>query len=147
MRKIVSWFNSYDEEYSELFSHLTKNWQMKPHYAKAFLDTYKKNIGKMFSKGQKRMSQLRDSSPLSYFALGVDAPDLVLVGQAYQAYMVDLRRGRHIGTPVEMAIWAILANRSDVLDGLDRGFSSYIDETYEEMFPGLLEEVFDVSIG
>ena len=144
---MVSWFNSYDEEYSELFSHLTEKWQMKPHYATAFLDTYKKDIGKMFSKGQKRMSQLRDSSPLSFFALGLDSPDLVLVGQAYQAYMVDLRQGRHIGTSVEKAIWAILANRSDLVEGLDRGFSNYIDENYEEMFPELFEEVFDVSIG
>ena len=143
----MSWFNSYDKEFSELFSHLSEEWQMKPYYcAKAFLDTYKKDIGKMFSKGQKRMSQLRDSSPLSFFALGLEAPDLALVGQAYKAFMVDLRRGRHIGTSVEKAIWAILANRSDLVDGLDRGFSSYIDETYEEMFPELFEEVFDVSI-
>lgn len=120
---------------------------MKPHYATAFLDTYKKDIGKMFSKGQKRMSQLRDSSPLSFFALGLDSPDLVLVGQAYQAYMIDLRHGRHIGSSVEKAIWAILANRSDLVEGLDRGFSNYIDETYEEMFPELFEEVFNVSIG
>ena len=37
----MSWFKSYDEEYAELLSHLTKNWEMKPLYARAFLGAYK----------------------------------------------------------------------------------------------------------
>ena len=50
----MSWFKSYDEEYKELFSHLTGRWEMKPHYARVFLDAYKKSIGKILSNGKKR---------------------------------------------------------------------------------------------
>ena len=57
----MSWFKSYDEEYAELLSHLTKNWEMKPLYARAFLGAYKKSIGKMFSKSKTRSSQLREN--------------------------------------------------------------------------------------
>ena len=55
--------------------------------------------------------------------------------------MTDLRRGKHVGTTVEKAIWAILA-RSDLVEDLDRLFSEYIDDTHEEKFPGLFDEVF-----
>jgi hypothetical protein len=34
---------------------------MKPEYAKAFLDAYKKNIGKMLAEGKQRVSALRNS--------------------------------------------------------------------------------------
>ena len=140
----MSWFKSYDEEYAELLSHLTKNWEMKPLYARAFLGAYKKSIGKMFSKSKTRSSQLRENPDpaLSLFAMAyIDDYDFALVGQAYRAYMTDLRRGKHVGTTVEKAIWAILA-RSDLVEDLDRLFSEYIDDTHEEKFPGLFDEVF-----
>ena len=72
----------------------------------------------------------------------MDCHDLALVGQAYSAYMADLRRGKHIGTDIEKAIWAILANRSDLVADGDRLFSEYIDDAHEERFPGLFDEVF-----
>ena len=139
------WLKSYDEEYVGLLRHLTDHWEMEPYYAKAFLGTYKKSIGKMLAKGRARSERLRNSldpeASLMAFTLAADE-DLALVGQAYQAYMSDLRRGRHIGTDVEKAIWAILVNRSDLVSDLDKGFGNYIAENHEQEFPRLLDEVF-----
>lgn len=72
----------------------------------------------------------------------MDDLNFALVGQAYTAYMRDLRRGKHVGTAVEKTIWAILANRGDLVADLDRLFSEYIDDTQEELFPELFDEVF-----
>ncbi len=141
----MSWFKSYDKEYEELFSRLTERWEMKPHYARAFLDAYKRSIGKVLSSGKKRMSKLHESTDPSvrlFAFVNADSHDLALVGQAYTAYMTDLRRGKHVGTDVEKAIWAILANRSDLFSDADRLFSEYINETHEERFPRLFDEVF-----
>ncbi len=57
----MSWFKSYDKEYRELLSHLTGKPGMKPLYARAFLDAYKRSIGNMLSKGKRRSSQLLES--------------------------------------------------------------------------------------
>ena len=48
-------FNSYDKEYEDLFSYLTDHydWEMKRRYAKAFLEAYKKPLGKKLRKGRK----------------------------------------------------------------------------------------------
>ena len=141
----MTWFESYDGEYGELFSYLTENWGMKPHYARAFLGAYKKSIGKMLPKGKRRSAQLRESSypGVRLFAFAyMDDQSFALVRQAYKAYKADLRRGKHVGTAVEKAIWAILANRSDLVADLDALFSKYICETHEERFPGLFDEVF-----
>lgn len=140
---------SYDEEYSELYEYLTAGWQMKPEYARAFLDTYKRSIGKILANGKKRMSRLENSGnpemALAAFAnLGEEHP-FALVGQAYQAYMTDLRRGTHVGTPVEAAIWAILVNRSDLLETIDRGLAQFIERKHEEKFPRLLQQVFSAN--
>jgi hypothetical protein len=136
---------SYDDEYLELYEYLTQQWDMKPDYARPFLNEYKKSIGKLFSEGKKRMEVLENSSApemrLMRYANPGQEYDFALVGQAYQAYMGDLRRGRHVGTPVEKTIWAILANRSDLVETIDRAFARWIDETYEEKFPGLFDEL------
>jgi len=137
---------SYDEEYLELYEYLTQDWKMKPEYAKSFLDAYKKSIGKMFSQGKQRMSMLESSSDpearlLRVANFGQEYP-FALVGQAYQAYMGDLRRGKHVGEPIELAIWAILGNRPDLLESIDRAFANYISEKAEEKFPNLFEDVF-----
>ncbi len=143
---------SYDDEYQELCEYLTHEWRMKPLYAKAFLDAYKKNIGKILAGGKQRTAIIeRSTDPetrlLGYALFRGEEHSLALIGQAYQAYMKDLRRGKHIGTPVEFAIWAILANRSDLLEGLDRGFAAYIEETHKNKFPNLFDEVFEKNEG
>jgi len=138
---------SYDGEYSELYEYLTEDWRMKPQFAKAFLDTYKRSIGKILANGKKRMSKLENSAnpetALAAFASLGQENALALVGQAYQAYMTDLRTGVHVGTPVETAIWAILVNRSDLLEAIDRSFAQYIRSKHEEEFPRLFQQVFN----
>ena len=144
----MGWFNSYDEEYRELFSHLTEEWDMKPEYVRSFLNTYKKSIGKILSKSKKRSSILRESSnpELSLFAIAyvddLEEYNYTIVVQAYSAYMNDLRRGRHVGTFVEKVIWAILADNLELVESVDRFFAEYIEEEYEKKFPRLFEEVF-----
>ena len=146
----MSWFSSFDDEYVELLAHLTEHWQMKPSYATTFLLAYKKSIGKMLSEGKRKASQLRSSpSPEAqlFAAAFIDDHDFALVGQAYKAYMADLRRGRHVGTQIERAIWAILAKRSDLLEDLDRGLANYIDENWSKEFPTLFEDVYSADEG
>ena len=141
----MSWFKSYDDEYRELLSLLVDNWEMKEHYAQAFMDTYKRNIGRMVASGEEMAKQLRSQDSglqQTILALDFEDPNLVVVCQAYLAYMNDLRKGKFVGSMVEKAIWAILANRSDLLGHLDAYFAEYIFDEHEKKFPELLEEVF-----
>ena len=141
----MGWLNSYNEEYHELLCHLTKEWGMKPRYAQAFLSSYKKSIGKILSRVKERSSLLLegDNPEMRLFAVAyIDYHDLAIFGQAHRAYLNDLRSGKHVGTSVEKAIWAILANRSDLLEDIDQPLSKYVEESYEDMFPDLLAEAF-----
>ena len=108
MGKIFGLFKSYDDAYLELYEYLTEKWKMKPGYAKPFLDAYKRIIGKTFCQGREKIKKLEKSSDpeirlMMYSNVGQEY-EFALVGQAYQAYMGDLRRGRHVGTPVEKVI-------------------------------------------
>jgi len=148
---LMGLFKSFDAEYRELYKHLTEDWCMKPDYAKPFLDAYKKSVGKMLSKGRKRMSQpMPQHTDFPHLQAALSGTtdfgqdyNFAIVGQAYQAYMRDLRRGKYVGTVVEKTIWAILSNRSDLVGLLDRPFEKYVDKKQEELFPNLLEDVFD----
>ena len=140
-------FSSYDSEYQELYEHLVEEWDMKPAYAKPFLDAYKKSVGKKLANGRKQMEKhMGGNDPTlslaAYANLGQEL-DFSLVAQAYEAYMTDLRRGRHVGTVVEKTIWAILFNRSDLIETIDRPFQKFIDEKCQQKFPGLLDEAFE----
>lgn len=143
---MFGFFKTYNNEADELYDHLINHWDMRPEYARAFLDAYRKSLGRLLAKGRERMSMLENSdSPdmrmTRNLSRGEDE-EFALVGRAYQAYMEDLRRGRHVGTKIEMAIWAVLVNRTDLVEHLDGGFARYIDSRWEEEFPSLLEEVF-----
>jgi hypothetical protein len=142
-------FKKYDDVYDELYDHLVNDWQMKDRYAKAFLDVYRKTLAKIHGEGKERMHQLRNSDNPEHRLLSVvaggDQNNYALVAQAYMGYMADLRRGKHIDTDVELAIWAILSNRSDLLETLDRAFARYIEEKTEEKFPKLFDTVFSIA--
>jgi hypothetical protein len=142
-------FKSYDDEYLELYEYLTQEWGMHSGYAKPFLNAYKKNLGKMYSEALKRMVSAETSSnsailSLSRIASGGDEypHSYVLVSQAYQAYLSDLRHGKHVGSSIEMAIWAILLKRLDLTNDIDRVLGKFIETKQEEKFPELLETVF-----
>ena len=74
-----------------------------------------------------------------------DENNYALVAQAYLAYMTDLRRGRHVGDDLELAIWAILYYRSDLFETYDPGFAKYITEETEKKFPELFATVFKMD--
>ena len=141
----MCWFRSYDEESEEIYDYLTGSLKMKPQYAQPFLKAYGNRLGKMLYKGKKKSTQLLNRPGLESTMLAIDLADprIILVSQAYKAYMSDLRSGRYVRTPVENAIWAILAEHTDMLEQIDRSFSEYIEENQEELFPGLLDKVFD----
>ena len=84
---MLGFFKSYDEEYLELYEYLTQEWAMKAEYAKPFLNTYKKDIGKKLFEGKKRMAILENSSDpearLISIANSGQEYDFALVGQAY----------------------------------------------------------------
>lgn len=138
---------TYDEEYLNLYEHLTKQWKMKSQYAKSFLNAYKKSIGKMFLEGKKRIQMLENGGYPEVKLMKRSNPgfefDLVLIEQAYVAYMKDLRSGKHVGTSVEKSIWAILSNRPDLIENFDKNFSKWIYDNQEKEFPGLFEKVYD----
>jgi hypothetical protein len=131
--------------YQELLEHLTQNWEMKPQYARPFLDAYKKDVVKKLARGRRRTEKaITGNDPtasLAAHAMEGQELDYSLVAQAYEAYMTDLRRGRHVGTPVEKATWAILFNRSDLLESIDQLIHKTIVENSEQRFPGLLVDV------
>ena len=55
--------------------------------------------------------------------------------------MADLRREKYVGSPVEIPVWAILDNCSDLLHDLDDGLAEYIENQREEKFPKLYGDV------
>ena len=124
---------------------LVDDWGMRYKYASAFLNNYKKSITKMVASGRKKSLDLRAANlglEGTILALDFEDPNLVLVSQAYLAYMIDLRKGKLISTPTEKAIWAILVNRSDLLGEIDRPLAKYIDDQHGKQFPSLFDEVF-----
>ena len=142
----MGFFKTYDDEYFELYEYLTQDWTMKSKYAKPFLNTYKKSIGKMFYKGKKRMASFENSQDIRKQFLAVAGDDneaYVLVAQAYKAYVKDLRRSTHIDTPVESAIWAILCKNPNLVGSLDNVLEKWIDDdNCRQKFPNLKNEVF-----
>ena len=144
---MFGFFKSYNAETRELSEYLQDNWKMKPTYADAFLDTYKKEVGGSLVLCRKRLAAAQNSSDpdQSHAAntiLGQEFP-MALVTAAYGGYMSDLRKGKYAGTDVEKSIWAILSTRSDIVDQMDPAFGKHIVKSFEEKFPGLFDEVFE----
>ena len=139
----MSWFDSYEDEYQELLDYLINDyrWMMKRRYAVAFLNAYRRKIGKRLRRGRIQASNIE--SPL--LALELEDLKYPVVTTAYEAYMIHLRRGKHVGTDVEKVIWAILDNCSGVLEEVDKGFHDYIVENAEKKFPDLYGEVLSLD--
>ena len=135
--------------YNELLRFLTEEWEMKERYARAFLDTYRSSIAKIHKESILRYASLANSSNPEEYLTSVANEGMQhtmpLVSQAYQAYMTELRRGKHVGTDVELAIWGILANRSDIIDHFDPAFGKWIFEQYNVKFPNLFDDVFNLG--
>ena len=145
----VAVFRSYKKELGELSEHLlSESFGMRRRYASAFLSAYGRRMAKRYGKAT-RMSEsiLASQSNLQQTTVALELVnlDIAFVAAAYQGYMGDLRRGRHVGTDVEKAIWAILDNRRDLLRDLDGGLAEYIGDQAEKRFPRLYSDVFGVD--
>lgn len=143
-------FTSYKKEFNELREHLlSEHIGMRPRYASAFLNVYGRRMAKRYRKASKMsdsiMSSPQSSLPQTIVALDLSDLNVVFIATAYSAYMADLRRGKHVGTDVEKAIWAILDNRSDLLP--DQGFADYINEHAVDKFPDLYGGVLRLDDG
>lgn len=68
--------------------------------------------------------------------------DFAIVGQAYMGYLQDLRHGRHVGTDVELAIWALLLNHMDLIEQTDKAVAAFVNREHQKQFPNLLEQVY-----
>lgn len=124
---------------------------MKERYARAFLDAYRRKMSKIHKDILKKYQDMEKSGNpelrLAVMAMGGkrDALAHVLIAQAYNAYKLDLRSGKHVGTDVELAVWGMLSNRSDLLDPIDKSLAKFIREKYEEKFPRLYDELFNMG--
>ena len=144
-KKIMFGFGKKPDHFTSLLEYLVDDWQMKTRYASAFLSAYRSDISALHDSGLKRLEASFDLSKPENRLLAYQMPDLrafAIVGQAYKAYLNDLRRGKYVGTEVEISIWAILSNRSDLVADVDKAFAKYIEDNYEKKFPSLFEEVF-----
>lgn len=137
-------FGKAPDHFSDLLEHLVEDWCMRTRYASAFLSEYRTPISKIHEHGLKNLDRVRThgDAEQKLIALSTEPKDYALVGQAYQAYLTDLRRGKHVGTDIELVIWAILAHRIDLLESIDRGLARFIESKQEERFPDLFAEVF-----
>ena len=131
------------DHFTELSVHLVEKWHMRARHAKAFISAYRRNISELHEAGVGRFHSNQVPS-FRVLAVGrdVDPCDFSLVKQAYVAYMTDLRHGRHLGTDVELAIWAILAKRSDLVRPIDSATAKFFEDNWELLFPELFEIVF-----
>jgi len=136
-------------EYNALQKYLREEWRMKPLYITALLDAYRLDICEKHRAAVIRQQQSESSASavdrLQANAYDSTYVDTALVAQAHQGFLRDLRRGVHVDTDVELAIWAILISRSDILEHFDRGLVNFTYDKYEERFPLLFERVFDRS--
>ena len=121
-------FGKKPDHFVELMEHLVDRSGMRTRFASAFLSAYRDDVSKRFEDGAKRTQQTLASLTRAQQLMfnPSDIYDFAIVGQAYMAYMQDLRRGRHIGTDIERAIWALLVNHSDLLEQSDKALASYI---------------------
>jgi hypothetical protein len=131
------------DHFTELSVHLVEKWHMRARYANAFVSAYRRDISALHecSAGNFQGSEMTVSSVLSVGG-DVHPCDFSLVRQAYKAYMTDLRQGRHLGTDVELAVWAILAKRSNLVKTLNSAIGRFVEDNWELLFPDLFEVAF-----
>lgn len=125
---------------------MTEEWHFKSRYAQAFLTAYRTDISALHEEGLARLDASVDLSKPENRLLAYLIPDLRafgLVGQAYKGYLSDLRQGKYVGTDVEIAIWAILWNRTDLLASVDRPLAQYIEKDPEKKFVQLFDVAFE----
>jgi hypothetical protein len=137
---LFDFFKDYSQEANEIKNYLINTWGMRSEYATPFVEVYKNDLGKLVSRGRKKMSELNlaSSQGEEYLKMFSDN-DLrfSLVGQSYHAYFKDLRNGRHIGSPIEYAVWAILFFENDLVAAQNHAFANFIIKNVDSKVPGI----------
>ncbi len=137
-------FGKKPDHFADLMEHLVDRAGMRTRFATAFLSAYRSEVSKRFEDGTKRAEKtLATMSRVQQLMFNPsEVYDFTIVAQAYTGYMQDLRRGRHVGTDVERAIWALLVNHIDLLEQTDKALANWIGQQHQNQFPKLLEEVY-----
>lgn len=132
------------DHFPELMEHLVERSGMRTRFASAFLSAYRDEVSQRLEEGSKRtqemLSMLSRAQQLMFNPAEVF--DFAIVGQAYMGYLQDLRHGRHVGTDVELAIWALLLNHMDLVDQTDKVVGTFVSQEHEKQFPNLLAQVY-----
>lgn len=137
-------FGNTPDHFGALLEYLVEDWGMRARFASAFLTAYRIPISKLHERGLRNLGRVaaNGSADQRLIAMASEPRDYAIVGQAYQAYLKDLRRGRHVGTDVELSIWAILVSHSDLLTAIDAGLADFMQSKHSERFPQLFDTVF-----
>jgi hypothetical protein len=125
----------------EIVDDLT-DWGMRPKYAEAFAKAYAKPLSVGLERIAKGFHGADAGTRLGLLANG-GLLRMAEVSQAIISFSTDLRRGVHVGTNVERAVWAILIGEIANVEGMDGALAVLVSENYERVFPGLLDEVFE----
>lgn len=132
------------DHFPELMEHLVERSGMRTRFAAAFLSAYRDEVSQRLEEGSKRtqkmLSTLSRAQQLMFNP--ADVFDFAIVGQAYMGYLQDLRHGRHVGTDVELAIWALLLEHMDLVDQTDKGIAAFVNSEHQRQFPNLLAQVY-----
>lgn len=126
----------------EFLDYMVELLNMNPRYARAFLRAYKTGISSTHSETLKKYTMSQPNARERLNSMDPDPFALSLVRQAYMAYVIDLRHGKFVGTDVEVAVWAILCCRPDVLESFDKTLAAYIEAHRESRFPALFRVAF-----
>ncbi|WP_374356446.1 hypothetical protein [Thermomonas sp.] len=140
-------FGKKPDHYSDLLDHMIEEMGIKPRYAAAFLNAYRSTISTNLERGIKQTLRMIDGMPggnLLYHQLP-NQLTTAIAAQAYNSFLHDLRKGRHVGTDVELATWAILKTENDIFSQFDSALAAYIKANWRSKFPSLMEEVFSES--
>lgn len=138
-------FGKKPDHYADYLEYLTGSWKMRPRFAAAFLNAYRSEVSALHERvlAGKQAGLDSSSADIRLQAHGMADPhDLALVILASGAYYKDLRQGKHVGTDVETAIWAVLWNRTDLVESLDRLLANHINDSHATKFPNLFETAF-----
>lgn len=120
-----------------LTEYLIEEVKLKPRLAGSFIATYGAGASARLEKGLKGFQGMTQLQQLEARARGDDPRLFALIAEAYHAYLIDVRTGRIKGSDNELALWAILWNRTDLLESFDKALAAFIDEKQPELFPDI----------
>lgn len=139
-------FGKSNDHVPELLEYMIERMGFRARFAGAFLSMYSKQVSKLFEEGVKRIEKsgvLNDPNIQLGFSNVPDPREMALVGQAYNAYMSDLKEGIAVGHEVEVAIWVLLCDNIDFVKAVNPGFATYLKKQQPERFPNIFKEAYE----